>query len=331
MRRARIIQAGGGVYHIMSRVVDRRRIIVTQERERFQRLMRSVSGFCGVDILTHAILGSHFHILLYVPERREVSDALLIERMAYLYDEQRVSETETRLRDYRSTGLNAAADQLKAQYTYRMYDLGEFCKTLLQRFSQSYNRRHGRTGTLWEQRYRSVVVEFSARAVQAVAAYIDLNAVRAGIVTDPKDYRYCGYGDALGGSKPARRGITTVMSAFNPEAKWHRIAPAYRKLLFAKGEERLCPNGTVSRPGFSRAEVQKVLDSGGKLPIHVLLRCRIRYFSDGMAIGSREFVNCILGAIPDAPARAAPRPMEYGDWNGLCTARNLRGIAISLV
>jgi putative transposase len=36
-------------------------------------------------------------------------------------------------------------------------------------------------------------------ALAMIAAYIDLNAVRAGLVVDPKDYRFCGYGEAMGG------------------------------------------------------------------------------------------------------------------------------------
>ena len=40
------------------------------------------------------------------------------------------------------------------------------------------------------------------------AAYIDLNPVRAGLVQDPKDYRWSGYGEAGAGAQPARDGLT---------------------------------------------------------------------------------------------------------------------------
>ena len=43
-----------------------------------------------------------------------------------------------------------------------------------------------------------------ASALATMAAYIDLNAVRVGLVDDPKDYRYCGYAEALGGNEAAR-------------------------------------------------------------------------------------------------------------------------------
>jgi len=43
--------------------------------------------------------------------------------------------------------------------------------------------------------------------------------------------------------------------------------------------------------GFSAEQVKTVLESGGKLPRHALLRCRVRYFSDGLVLGGAEFVE----------------------------------------
>ncbi len=70
-------------------------------------------------------------------------------------------------------------------------------KLLKQRFSQWHNARNARKGTLWEERFRSVLVDGAGEALLTMAAYIDLNPVRAGIVQDPKDYRWSGYGEAL--------------------------------------------------------------------------------------------------------------------------------------
>jgi putative transposase len=51
---------------------------------------------------------------------------------------------------------------------------------------------------LWEDRFKSVIVE-SGVAARTIAAYIDLNPVRAGMATDPADYRWSSYGEAVGG------------------------------------------------------------------------------------------------------------------------------------
>jgi hypothetical protein len=58
-----------------------------------------------------------------------------------------------------------------------------------------------------------VFVEGSEHALSAMSVYIDLNAVRAGIVKDPKDYRYCGYGEAVAGNR-------------HPHARLREDAPA---------------------------------------------------------------------------------------------------------
>ncbi|MDF1753979.1 MAG: hypothetical protein P1U89_14445 [Verrucomicrobiales bacterium] len=80
-----------------------------------------------------------------------------------------------------------------------------------QRFSQWYNLRNDRRGTLWEERYKSVLVEGSQEALMTMAAYIDLNPVRAGIVKRAEDYRWTGYGAAAGGDADARKGLGRIL------------------------------------------------------------------------------------------------------------------------
>ena len=60
MRGARIIESGGAFYHVMSRIVDRRRVIDDTEKGIFHRLMRAMEGFSGVEVVTYAIMESHF-------------------------------------------------------------------------------------------------------------------------------------------------------------------------------------------------------------------------------------------------------------------------------
>ena len=70
-----------------------------------------------------------------------------------------------------------------------MHDVSAFMKTLLQRFTQWYNLRMERSGPLWEGRFKSVLVEGKPGALMAMAGYIDLNPLRAGMVEDPLRYR----------------------------------------------------------------------------------------------------------------------------------------------
>lgn len=70
-------------------------------------------------------------------------------------------------------------------------------QALGRRYVQYFNQRHQRTGTLWEGRYKSTVVD-ADRYLLACMAYIDLNPVRAGMVSRPADYPWSSYGHYAG-------------------------------------------------------------------------------------------------------------------------------------
>lgn len=63
----------------------------------------------------------------------------------------------------------------------------DLMRNLGQRYVQYFNKHHHRTGTLWEGRYRSCLVQ-SARYVLACYRYIELNRVRAGMASRPEAY-----------------------------------------------------------------------------------------------------------------------------------------------
>ena len=92
-----------------------------------------------------------------------------------------------------------------------MFSLSEFVKRLKFRFTRWYNRKNGRKGVLWESRNTSVIVEEEERALRTMEAYIDLNPVRAGMVSDPADYRWSGYAEAMAGKAQARRGLVRII------------------------------------------------------------------------------------------------------------------------
>ncbi len=67
--------------------------------------------------------------------------------------------------------------------------------------------------------------------------------------------------------------------------------------------------------------------SGGKLSFYESLRCRVRYFSDGCAIGAGEFVERVLAAHRErfgSWRQSGIREMRSVDLRGLCTVRTLR-------
>ena len=189
---------------------------------------------------------------------------------------------------------------------------------------QWYNRRHGRYGVLWADRFKSVLLE-GGEAVAAVAAYIELNPVRAGLCADPKDYRYCGYAEALAnGSSLARQGISIVLG--QPEtASWKEVSRQYRKLLFVRGSLHT----QTTQPLFDQATAQSVVDQqNGELSLPTRLRCRIRYFTDGVILGSQAFVESHFYRLKEKLGyrrrHPATRLRLLGDSDTLWVFRDLR-------
>jgi hypothetical protein len=113
------------------------------------------------------------------------------------------SDLERQLVEMRSACDDAGAERLRGRFLRRMWNLASFMQGVKQRFSQWFNARNDRAGTLWEGRFKSVLVEGTGQTLSTMAAYIDLNPVRAGIVKDPADYRWSGYAEAVAGRKPA--------------------------------------------------------------------------------------------------------------------------------
>jgi REP element-mobilizing transposase RayT len=335
MRVARLKESGKrACYHVMSRVVDRQMVLGAEEKERFRKLMRAVEAFSGVNVLTYAILDNHFHILVEVPEPEPVSDGELIRRLGFLYDADQISRIADWIKGYREAGEDAAAELVKARYTRRMHDLSEFVKTLKQKYTQWHNKRRGRKGTLWEERFKSMMIQPDRaregqwdNALLTMAAYIDLNAVRAGIVADPKDYRYSGYGEACGGSREARDGIAGIFANYgHGKTNWQSVGGQYRQQLFERGEK------TTSRAGFLREAVSAVLEGDGKLTLSQALRCRVRYFSDGVVLGSKTFVEDVFQRNRDQfglKRKSGARPLRRAEAGELCTMRDLRLEVIS--
>lgn len=70
--------------------------------------------------------------------------------------------------------------------------LGRALQSLGRRYVRYFNDRHGRAGTIWEGRYRATIVD-SERYLIECMRYIDLNPVRAGVVSDPAAFRWSSY------------------------------------------------------------------------------------------------------------------------------------------
>lgn len=351
MGRIRILQpkGQGACFHALSRIVERRFYFGRDEKEFFVATLRKLEAFLDVKVLTYCVMSNHFHLLVEIPPAdgvHRLTAASLLQRLPLLYHDEALENARdeiARALAYASKpGGNASwIDAIIARYQARMGDLSVFLKELKWRFSRWYNACRDRVGTLWEDRFRSVLVQGREHALMTVAAYIDLNPVRAEIVVDPKDYRWCGYGEAVAGKKIARERLARMHGRLrswqgmgrSPVVGWREMGPAYRMYLFGQGIARVADGrtGRGARAGFDPATVSRVIDGeGGKLPLHVVLRTRIDHFRDGLAIGTSDFVDEVAASRSAKDGEANERrksravALPEADFGGLMTLRRPR-------
>jgi putative transposase len=84
--------------------------------------------------------------------------------------------------------------------THHENSVSEFMRVLAARHTRYTNKLEARSGTLWDGRFKCSLID-TATYLLACCGYIDLNPVRAQIVTDPKDYAWSSY-RALAGFGP---------------------------------------------------------------------------------------------------------------------------------
>jgi len=311
------VNGRSAVYHCISRVVGGQRLLGPLEREKLREMLWQQAAFCGVEIITYCLMANHIHVLVRIGAEITVTDAQLVERALQFYGKKSLY-AELLSKSIKKKGV--LPEDLREGLRERMGDVSGFMKELKQRFSKWYNRQQNRYGTMWAERFKSVLVEDQPSAVQAVAAYVDLNAVRAGLVKDPKEYRWCGYAEAVGGNNLARKGL----GSFYPWTDWRKVAREYRQVLLVTGGR----SGSSGKVVLDPDEIRRELERKGELKLGQVLRLRVRYFSDGVVLGSRNYVNEVFRECRDrfgARRRDGARPMRgLAALGELATMRDLQ-------
>lgn len=295
-------------YHCGSKTVNGEFLFNDRDKRTFRTQLWQVADFCGVQVLTYTILCNHFHIVVRVPRSTPVSDTELVRRYHVLHP-QPTKWASARIEAI-IAGLKhdtPAAQAWRQRQLRLMGDVSQFMKLLKQRFSVWYNQTHKRFGPVWCDRFHSNLL--GPGALEVAVTYDDLNCVRAGIVTDPIEYPFCGYAEAVAGNASARLGLQAVFGG----SEWDSVQASYRERLFGVGG--------ADAKHIPLRKVRKVFAEGGVVPLPTLLRCRQRYLTRGAIFGTREFVTA---HAPPAARRHASHAVPR--WSTDCEFAVLRAV-----
>jgi len=293
MRPPRLLAAPGcsGLYHVTSRVVDKRIIFGEKERAKFLKLAKGYAVFGGIDLVSWCLMGNHFHLMVRVraEDAMKLSDEEVLERCSHIYEGWKLERLRA---NYANSPSDASRKQLLDPFRERMGSLPEYVGQVKKAFTLWYNIRNGRVGTLWEGRYHSTLmehVEEEARVkevglgalAQIIAAYIDLNPLRAGEVAEPEGNDWSGYGCAVRGDKAALYGLRLLWGEEVGDEK--ALLGTHRCAVYEEGHEDKIPeDGPKSkRRGIAREKVLRVRQE----------------WSKARALGSAGFVAGIEGGL----------------------------------
>ena len=287
MNGKRLVLSETAHYHCVSRIRGQDMLLTDDEKSRLWKLVKRVEGFSGVEVKTYCILDNHFHMILKVPKWREVDDNELVVRMRSLYGDVK---TEIRLASWKLWESKGEADKVnaeKAALRKRMFNLSDFFKTLKERFTKEFNRRAGCEGTLWSERYQSVLLAPESNVLITVGTYADLNPVRAGVVKKAEDYEYSGFGAASRGDESAIEGLRDLVNP-NHTSKNLRMGSSE---AFAE-YKRILDEKQVRIKADKHKKNQPPADESDKSTLDYLA---------GAAIGSLKFIAKVAIVIVGTP------------------------------
>ena len=149
----RILIAGEPTaYHVVSRTALDGFPIGDVEKEHFVKLIQRFGALYFIDILGFCVMGNHFHILVRMLPDSDFSDDAIRERYRRCCGEDRLLE-----------------DGQIPYFREKWSSLSEFMREIKVGFARFFNRRHGRRGYFWGDRFKSVVVENGETLINCLA------------------------------------------------------------------------------------------------------------------------------------------------------------------
>ena len=311
MRRARIKpesanpatpdRPAGTYYHLVNRIAGQPGQLPfgDAEKEKLMMMLLRLCLFFIIEPVSCAIMGNHFHLVVFVPALPPLLDEALRRFRAFYGDKRKITAAER--------------ERLPA----RLRDFSSFMHLLQFPFTCWFNatRQGGRRrGALWQGRFKSVVL--SPEAARRCMAYVEPNPVRAKIVDHPSKYPFCSFGiwEETGKHPFGKAAIEHLryllgsgfQKASATEMRRHlrneftQIIAGELPLEYLGSEEaRRMEHASRPPPAWARSLMQQA-----------------RHWTDGVIVGSQAFVEKTAGLVRDTLATLHPerhRPTPFDD------------------
>jgi len=262
-------------YHCCARIAGLKNdyLFTDADKEKGMKIVEDFSRLYFIEPVSMCWMGNHWHIVVYangnLPDLQETAD-----RYNGYYGKK-----HPRL----DPEVNREKCLKKAR---QLTDISFFMRQIHQKFTYYINRVHERRGTLWAERFKSTILE-GEHALWNCVKYVELNAVRAKLVEDPADYRFCSWGRYCGSGKhPFEDNFVRHMcNVLGELAQNWSSEDVYAEF---RGEIAR----TIAYESESTEDLLEVKEKAKQkesMPLRYLRRTR--HWCDGAIIGSRQFVQ----------------------------------------
>ncbi len=270
-RKRRLKYHGDNVYyHIISRTVGQEFLLNEKEKDHLMNLFYNFSSLYFVKMIGYCIMDNHFHLIVKSENWRDYSEEDINSRLKVITEGKKITEVR------------------KAQLLDQYSDISEYMKSIKQTFSRWYNKRKARSGYFWSDRFKSVILE-QRNALKVSVAYVDLNPVRAGIVDKPENYRWSSI--HVRSIKSSRAKHLHFTGIFNEtEMTEEEMLLIYRRFLYAVGAVEVDNKFSIPQHVIAK---EKAL--GFEMSSVEVITGRIRHFTEGCVIGSKDFIEWAYG------------------------------------
>jgi REP element-mobilizing transposase RayT len=247
MRRARYKSPDPAFYHVITRVVGSPRYFPLQRRIARQQLLETIRYYLHAyccQLVAYQIMGNHYHLILFVEDYHPLSRPQLQQRARRLYG----NRFDLKTADW--------SQQDWVKFNQKLFDISALMQHINGEYAKWFNGRFNRRGHLWADRFKNPEL-LDWRALQECLFYVELNAVRAGLVRRPEKWK--------------------------ASSAWLRYHQQDQNLMPL---EQIFPDISPQEvfSFYRSALLQRAAVSSTRQPQPFLKR--LRFFTDGLAIGS---------------------------------------------
>jgi len=223
MRRARHLNPETTFYHLITRVAGLLGHYPLQYPEPCARLIELIERYTDVyhaERAAWAILGSHYHLIVRLEAYRELTREELRAKASQLWG-SRIAELKTAV----------WGEAAWRRFNRQLFSLPALMHRLNGDYARWYNRRYGRRGHFWAERYKNVEL-LDAQAVRDCVLYVETNPVRAGLARRAEGWRASSAWRRYHGESGGLAAIEGLFETATPEAgyaEYREALETYRK------------------------------------------------------------------------------------------------------